>query len=142
MLEARLHRVARPRPKTPLRPPLIVVGLPRTGTTVLHRLLCLGDEARPLKLWELLAGTPYDGSSAVEQRITRKLNDLKRAVPGLDAKHFVAADAPEECMMLLDSTFTSATFWATSPVHGYLHWYLDQDHRAAYQQYREHLEHY
>ncbi len=143
--EARLRRIEafRAAPSLrdqALRPPFVVVGLPRSGTTLLHRLLCLGPQARPLLLWELFAGVPHEGWEEHRARCQQDLSNLKRAVPGIDAKHFVAVDAPEECMMLLDSTFTSAAFWAMAPVHGYLRWYFEQEHDGPYRAWRQHLQ--
>ncbi|MFM1902784.1 MAG: hypothetical protein RLZZ440_684 [Planctomycetota bacterium] len=51
----------------PARPPLVVVGLPRTGTTLLHRLLAADPAGRPLMYWEASfpvrvprrSGTPF-----------------------------------------------------------------------------------
>jgi hypothetical protein len=39
--------------KTPVRKPLFVVGLPRTGTTFLHRLLAMDPGARAPRTWEV-----------------------------------------------------------------------------------------
>ena len=42
----------------PVRSPLVVTGLPRTGTTLLQRLLSLDPEARPLLTWESMWPAP------------------------------------------------------------------------------------
>jgi Sulfotransferase family len=44
--------------QTPVRKPLVIVGLPRTGTTVLHHLLAQDPSARVPRLWELLEPSP------------------------------------------------------------------------------------
>ena len=53
VLANRLLRHATPIPDQPLARPLIVSGMPRSGTTYLHRLLASVPETRALKLWEL-----------------------------------------------------------------------------------------
>lgn len=47
--------------ETPFIPPIIVTGLPRSGTTMLHRLLSLAGDARSLALWEVLLAFPGHG---------------------------------------------------------------------------------
>jgi len=150
--------------EAPLTPPLIVLGLPRSGTTFLHRLLCVAKDARPLRTYELQhpfgdrkqhrrrakagdKGLLWDASllpePAKDPRRKRSESDLarlKRIAPGLDRKHFLGAEEPEECMWLLNPTLLSATFWVMAPTDSYLDWYLEQDHSLAYQSYRSFLQ--
>ena len=42
----------------PLEAPIVVTGLPRTGTTLLHNLLALDPQHRALRLWEALQPAP------------------------------------------------------------------------------------
>ena len=44
--------------KVPIRAPVFVLGMPRTGTTFLHRLLSLDPSVRAPLTWELLAPVP------------------------------------------------------------------------------------
>ena len=44
--------------QTPIRKPLVIVGLPRTGTTLLHHLLAQDPSARFPRMWELLQPSP------------------------------------------------------------------------------------
>lgn len=44
--------------KIPIHNPIFIFGLPRTGTTFLHRLLSLDPSSRAPLLWELTNGTP------------------------------------------------------------------------------------
>ena len=126
----------------PLIPPIIVLGLPRSGTTFLHRMLAADPAHRAIPLWELLRPLPNGGSSVgatpdrrhqiAEQRLGLRL----RLAPDLDRKHYVRAHTPEECMWLLATTFVSPVFWAVAPVYGYLDWYKGQDRLKAYKEYR------
>ena len=123
-----------------LVPPIIVTGLPRSGTTMLHRLLSLAADARPLALWEVMLPLPGRGPDMRRAKIKTGVQIMKLFAPDMDKKHFTSADQPEECMFLLDSSFISPGFWTLSPVFGYMPWYLDQDHEYAYKIYREHLQ--
>lgn len=120
--------------------PIVILGLPRTGTTFLHRLLSLHERARPLKLYEVQR--PVRGPGPDRRRLlsAAQVKIFKAVAPGLDAKHYLHPDQPEEDMFLLDSSLVSFTFWVLAPVHGYLEWYLRQDHREPYQVYRRHLQ--
>ena len=144
-LATRLRRVAA-RTRTPdvfaapLNRPLIVMGLPRSGTTFLHRLLCLSEDARPLRMWELQRPIRSKGPDRRRQLSARDLRTVKAIAPKLDAKHYMTPDEPEECMGLLDDSFMSATYWIMTPTYGYQDWYLKQDHTLAYRGYREHLQ--
>lgn len=119
-----------------LRPPLIVCGLPRSGTTFLHRLLALADDARPLPLWELMEPLPGAGPdrriAAAEARISR----LRQLAPAnLDAQHLMRADLPDECGHLFKPAFLSSLYWMV-PATGWLDWYWKQDFGPAYRDYR------
>jgi len=120
--------------------PLMVIGLPRSGTTFLHRLLALAPEARALRMFEVRHPIAPRGRDDRRRRSVREQKGLSWLAPGLDAKHFSGPDEPEECMFLFDSTFVSSSFWVAAPVYKYLDWYLEQDQREPYRQYREHLQ--
>ena len=124
----------------PLVPPIIVLGLPRSGTTFLHRLLALDPMHRGVPLWELVRPLPDGRSSGVPDRrreiFQRKLKSRQRVLFDLDCKHYTRADTPEECLWLLAATFLSPAFWVLGPVYGYLEWYKGQDRLQSYREYR------
>jgi len=123
-----------------LRPPLIVTGLPRSGTTFLHRLLSTDPEARSLRTWEVRQ--PIAGPCVDRRRdeTARELARLKRAAPALDSKHHFHPDEPEECVMLLNDAFYSRAIWSFCPVFSYLNWMMANDARGAYRAHREYLQ--
>jgi Sulfotransferase family len=124
----------------PLKPPIIVLGLPRSGTTFLHRLLAMDPAHRAVPWWELARPLPGPGSNGKSDRrrqiFQKKLRRLQKLTPDLDSKHYTRVDTPEECIWLLASTFLSPLFWALAPVYGYLDWYMSQDRLQAYYEYR------
>jgi hypothetical protein len=119
--------------------PLLVVGMPRSGTTYLHRLLALDPAMQPLPFWKVAHPLPPTGKDNRRRQTQKDLKWIKRMAPELDAKHYLDADEPEECLFLLNPTFKSLAFWVSSPVYGYLEWLKDQDCSAAYQFYRDQL---
>jgi hypothetical protein len=126
--------------RRPLKPPIIVLGLPRSGTTFLHRLLAMDPVHRAVPWWELARPLPDAHSDEQSDRrrqvLQRKLHRRQKAMPEYDRKHYTRVDTPEECIWLLANTFLSPLFWAFAPVYGYLDWYKNQDRLQAYYEYR------
>ena len=54
--------------KIPIRRPLLLIGLPRTGTTLLHRLLSLDPVVRTLRNWECISPVRHTHSSPLFSR--------------------------------------------------------------------------
>jgi hypothetical protein len=95
----------------PLDGAVVVTGLPRTGTTLLHNLLALDPAHRSLRFWEALHPTP-DGPSPEElqAQAERWLAAFYRLVPGFRAIHGATPTGPEECDALLQNSFASQHF--------------------------------
>ena len=118
---------------TELRPPLIVVGLPRTGTTFLHRLLSSVKGARALPMWQVAEPfPPLDGPDLRRQRNQRSSAAMHRSLKAFQAKHATDADAPEECMHTMAPAFYSWTWWSTWRARGHLKWMRGADPAPAY----------
>jgi hypothetical protein len=126
--------------RRPLKPPIIVLGLPRSGSTYLHRLLALDPVHRAVPWWELARPVPDADSDGQPDRrrqlLQRKLHRRQKVVPDFDRKHYTRVDTPEECIWLLATSFLSPLFWASAPVYGYLDWYKNHDRLKAYHEYR------
>jgi hypothetical protein len=116
-------------------PPIFVCGLPRSGTTFLHRMLAERGDARPLPLWELREPIPGPGRDRRLERARARDQLLAKMVgDGVDAQHHIRAELPDECGHLFKVTFWSSIFWL-APVHRYLEWYLAHDSRQPYREY-------
>jgi hypothetical protein len=130
----------------PVEAPVFVVGLQRTGTTLLHRLLTCEPALRPLLSWEALNPAPFPGSakdaaSRGERDPRMRLAEtaergLRYLAPEFFAIHPVEAHAPEEDVLLLDLSFVSPTADATLYVPSYSAWIRDTDQRPAYRYFR------
>lgn len=123
--------------EVPIRRPLFVVGLPRTGTTLLHKLLSADPNGRAPLLWELWypASAPRWQSSRVDPRIARTaltLDLMSVMSPGFSAIHHLAYDEPDECFHVLEATFLCSMFGMRGDVHSYMRWLYTQDMRPAY----------
>ncbi len=127
---------------SPVAEPVFIVGLQRTGTTLLHRLLSCEPAFRPLISWEALNPAPFPGSGPGDPRSRDRdprirlaevaERGLRYLAPEFFAIHPVEAHAPEEDVLLLDMTFVSPTADATLHVPSYSSWLEDADQGAAY----------
>ncbi len=120
----------------PLLPAWVILGLQRTGTTKLHRLLAADERHRVLLSWEAINPVPLgDHNGKPDKRIAIARTSekaLRLMAPGFFAIHPVEHNAPEEDILLLDSTFLSTTPEATMNVPSYAAWLEKTDQGPAY----------
>ncbi|MGH7565775.1 MAG: sulfotransferase family protein [Gemmatimonadota bacterium] len=126
----------------PVRRPLIVTGLPRTGTTLLQRLLSLDPNARPLLGWEALWPAPISRRRAgrKDSRIghaRRVAWTVRRFLPGIDRIHPIDPEGPEECTRLLGNAFRWGYMGIELLMPGYAAWLESQGPRVMEPAYRE-----
>jgi hypothetical protein len=122
-----------------LGPVIVIAGLQRTGTTMLHRLLAADPDARSLRSWEALNPLPLpderDGGAPRTRQAAahRAEKALAYLAPDFFAIHPVEHDAPEEDVLLLDLSFMSQAPEAAMHVPTYAAWLEGQDHTRAYE---------
>jgi sulfotransferase family protein len=121
--------------------PLFIVGLQRTGTTLLHRLLASDPGFRYLASWEAINPAPFpqkkDSGSDPRIRMAEIAQlSLKYLAPDFFAIHPIDARGPEEDCLLFDFSFWSTVPEATQRVSRFSAWLEQQDHYDAYQDYR------
>jgi len=122
----------------PIEAPIVVAGLARTGTTMLHRLIAQDPAIRSLASWEAI--NPAPPSSKRKQKKDPRFaqaaavsKGLKYMSPGFFAIHPTEPDAPEEEVILLEQAFLTTTPEAMMNVPTYSKWLEEQDHVPAYQ---------
>lgn len=121
-------------------PPVIVTGLPRTGTTFLHRLLAADPAHASLPYWQLNRPIPRDDSDTPEQRIkdVEGLLEVRRKLtPELDGTHLIRAEAPEECLHMTGVSGFTRLYWNLGPIYGYQRWLSRVDKGAKYRDYAD-----
>lgn len=121
----------------PLYPVELIIGLQRTGTTKLQRLLASDPDTRALLSWEALNPAPIngddkDGKARIKiAKVSEKA--LSMMSPGFFAIHPVEHLAPEEDVLLLDISFMSTTTEATMHVPSYASWIEKTDQSLSYE---------
>lgn len=125
----------------PLRRPFLIMGLARSGTTHLHRLLAVDERFDGLPLWEMNNPfPPEDGPDRRREVAWENFDAAGRS--NVDHIHYIDPDTPEECSILHMSQFVSGLFWGVAPLYDYAEWLIQLDgalDRPLYQDYRDQL---
>jgi hypothetical protein len=129
---------------TPLRRPFLVMGMPRTGTTLMHRLLALDPQFEGPPLWQLRRPFPPTGDVSDDRRETAwtEYRATRKYGISYDHIHYVDPDTPDECALLKLAQLVSILFWARAPVRGFAEWTLERgndDDDWVYREYRRFL---
>ena len=126
--------------------PIFVLGLPRTGTTVLYGMLAADPVMRSPTSWEV--ARPFPPPTASQHRddpriaaTEKEFDGFRRIAPGLDLIHPIGARLPQECLALQAPQFASYEFPTTFQVPGYWAWLREQNMRDAYRFERQFLQH-
>ncbi len=125
--------------------PLVVIGLPRTGSTHLHALLSTRPGARAPLQWEMNEPSPPPEAASFERdpRIARvqAALDARPGAAELMKLHPFGATRPEQCIGLIDWSFVNSAVMAAHRMPSYFEWFLAADHRPAYAHHRRMLQH-
>ncbi len=116
-------------------PPVVILGLARTGTTLLHRLLATDPRFYAAAWWEVRFPVPAADDIGGEQRIAAakaEVAGILAAMPDLAAIHPWDALGADEDIMLIDQTLLSTTAESLACVPSYRAWIHAQDLRPAY----------
>ena len=131
--------------QTPVKQPLFIIGLPRTGSTYLHNILSKDSANRPLHLWEAFSPSPPPDplTLTTDPRIKKAQDSFsiyEKFSPESSAMHKYDACAPEECHWLLQHDFTSVSFSFLAEMPAYTQWLKTQDMVPVYEYYRQQLQ--
>ena len=112
--------------------PIIVTGLPRSGTTFLFDILCNDTDHRSPLYWEITRPLPWleKGSWRESLRIFATDAELRFArlvVPMLDAMHKLRALSPEECEQFNTVTAKSVVYIYMSHLPNYKKFLMETD---------------
>ena len=124
----------------PIERPIIICGLPRTGTTHLHNLIGADPGLRSLPYWESLEPVlaeserpPADGTDPRPARTQFALDVLNRALPYFNRMHEMTVDHVHEEIQLLAIDISTMLFETQAMLPGWRDFFKSQDQTASYQ---------
>ena len=129
-----------------IRAPIFIIGMGRSGTTVLHELLALDPQFRVPQTWEVDHPFPPPDSASYDSdpRIAETGKMLARTeeiIPGFKRIHRTGAQLPQECVRFTTGEFLSLIFWTNYNVPSYSDWLRNKaDLRPAYRYHRAYLQ--
>jgi hypothetical protein len=129
----------------PIERPIFVTGLPRTGTTVIHRLLTADPRHQGLELW--LAEYPQPRppretwpQNPVFAELDARFTKAHEENPDYTGLHYMTADEVEECWQLLRQSLHSVSYETLAHIPSYAHWLSQQDWSKPYRRHRKNLQ--
>jgi hypothetical protein len=122
-----------------IRAPIIICGLPRTGTTHLHNLMSADPALRSLPYWEslepVLAQREQPGPGQPDPRLERTavaLGFVNTALPYFARMHEMTVEHAHEEIQLLAIDLSTMLFETTAPMPLWRDAYLARDQRPSY----------
>ena len=129
----------------PIVKPIFILGLPRTGTSILHELLAQDPDNRVPMTWEVhnLWPPPDRATYSRDPRIEQTdefLSRIDQVLPGFKHIHPMGAQLPQECVALMAHDFASLQFHTTYRVPTYQQWLEELDVAPVYASHRKQLQ--
>lgn len=117
--------------------PIVILGLPRTGTSKLQRVMSADPDVQRLEFWRALNPAPFPGEPRGEPkaRIDAGLlveNTLSSMFPGWMARHPMEALEPDEELHIMDGSFECMISWLFSRVPSYHSYFSKADPQPTY----------
>lgn len=124
--------------EVPVRRPIIILGIPRTGTTALHKLLSMDPMFQGMERWLTAFPMPRPARSEWEQNpwyqaCNTGLEEFFAQAPEMRAAHDMRADDVDECLEILKQDFCSNYYGSTFRVPKYDNWWRRQSEQPSYQ---------
>lgn len=129
----------------PIEQPIFIAALPRTGTTLLHRLFAQDEHLRVPLEWEMdyPCPPPEQATYASDPRIRlveKKYALIHAIVPQFKAIHEAGAQLPEECICLFANDLMGDYFNVAYELPEYEEWFKQQDLRPLYARHKKQLQ--
>lgn len=118
--------------------PIFITGLPRSGTTFLHRLMLDDPQNRAPSVWETIYPSSVSGTPQERiRRVARQLRAFEWLAPEFRSLHPLDATSPQECSEITSHVFRSLRFDTTYLIPSYRQW-MDADIQRHLPGYRFH----
>ena len=122
----------------PVKRPVFILGMPRTGTTVVSYLMSTDPANRSMLRWEAYNVVPpaAPGELKTDPRCLAEVakdEAMLKANPTVGAAHWEPGDGPTECVHLVAQDFRSLMFAVLSVTPTYHDWILFCDMATAFE---------
>jgi hypothetical protein len=123
----------------PVTAPIVIAGLPRTGTTFLHHLMACDRQFDVIRFWQ--GRRPYVPDGDDDPEVVRRRQEARQVLAALAARspafldvHPMAEDEPDECIVPMQLSFVSPQFEVLYRVPGYSAWVSPAARETAYRE--------
>ncbi len=125
--------------------PLFILGMPRTGTSILHELMAQDPANRVPMTWEVMhpIPPPQAATFATDPRIAQvdaHFSGIDRLLPDFKKMHPMGARLPQECVVITQHEFASMVWHTTNRVPSYQDWLDGADLRHVYESHKRWLQ--
>ena len=127
--------------------PVFIIGLPRTGTTILHDILAQDPANRAPMTWETMFPSPPPETATFEsdpriEACAATFPDIDALIPGFKAMHPMGARLSQECVTMMGEAMCTPLFHNQFRVPTYQDW-VDQeaDFSHVYNFHHQQLQH-
>jgi LPS sulfotransferase NodH len=130
----------------PIRQPVFITGMPRSGSTLLHNLFAQDPRNRIPRTWEVMFPLPPPSckESDFDPRILKAEKQLRLLIwirPAIMKVHPIGASLPQECIAILSYSFQSDEFLCMFQIPSYEVWLRAHDLGKAYEFHQRFLKH-
>jgi hypothetical protein len=125
--------------------PLFILGMPRTGTSILHELMAQDPQSRVPMTWEAMFPFPppeaatYHSDPRIAQ-VDAHLAGVDRLIPDFKKMHPMGAQLPQECAAITQFEFASMIWHTSNRVPSYEDWFERTDMRWLYERHKRWLQ--
>lgn len=119
--------------------PVIILGLPRTGSTFLFNVMARDPQFRSLNFWETDSFNP--NASTLLKKIKGKyiIESTNIIAPELRAIHEVRYEGPGECTQILTNSLKNISFGCYFYLPNYAPWVIQQNQIDTYENHKKQL---
>ncbi len=121
--------------------PLVITGVPRSGTSFLHALLLQDERHQGVRVWQTLYPCPDTDAEVAVRRVERQLRLFERLAPEFSSLHPLQATSAQECSEITAHVFQSLRFDMTYRIPSYRAWLDAAGQLPAYRFHRRFLQH-
>jgi LPS sulfotransferase NodH len=116
----------------------IILGLPRTGSTIFHRLLASSPGMTAIRWFEAQNFAPFPGETLGDPKERRAYAEAMiegwlQAAPELTSIHPLEAEGPDEEILILGQMFVSTMVEGMTFVPGFTEWLDDYDQSRGHE---------